>query len=79
MFTNKVQDQLPRFFGRNEVAKILPGVITPKTLANLANSGMGPKFLKSGNRCIYLTVDVLEWLERRGKLISTEEQQWPAA
>ena len=56
---------------------ILPGVITPKTLANLANSGMGPKFLKSGNRCIYLTADVLEWLEKRGKLVSTEEQQWP--
>jgi hypothetical protein len=77
MVTNKIQDQLPKFFGRHEVAKILPGVIAPKTLANLANSGMGPKFLKSGNRCIYLTADVLEWLEKRGKFISTDEQQWP--
>jgi len=68
---------LPPFFGRNEGKKLFPGVISEKTLANMANQGIGPRYFKNGRLCIYRMVDFLDWLKSRAKTVSTAEQAWP--
>lgn len=67
---------LPVAFGRAEVSKLFPGVISEKTLANLANQGIGPRYFKNGRLCIYRTADFVEWLQARAKTVSTADQTW---
>ncbi len=67
---------LPPVFGRNEVQRLFPGVISPKSLANLANKGKGPKFLKNGRLAVYMTADFVDWLKDRAKPVSTSDQKW---
>jgi len=68
--------QLPPFIARNHIDRFLPGVISSKTLANLANRGLGPKFFKNGRLVIYRTADLVEWIAGRSKAVSTADQAW---
>lgn len=69
-------DKLPTVISRPAIAKFLPDVIAPKTLANLAAKGQGPRFIKCGRIALYKTSDLLAWLEKRSHPISTSEQSW---
>jgi len=62
---------LPPFIGRAEVSKYFPGILTPKTLANLASRGLGPPYFKVGRKVVYRTEDLLEWLSSRAIEIKT--------
>jgi hypothetical protein len=74
-----LQEKFPPIFGRNQVGRLFPGIISSKTLANLANRGLGPRYLKSQGRAVYRTEDFLVWLENRSKQVSTNEQTWEDA
>jgi len=76
MDIKKIAASLPPIFGRSAVDSLLPGIISSKTLANLANRGEGPRYTKMDRHCVYDRDDFLEWLQSRGKLVSTREQGW---
>lgn len=46
--------------------------LTPKTLAMMRCAGTGPKFVKRG-RVFYFQADVDEWMNARGRLLSTAQ------
>ena len=56
---------LPPMISRDHVEKLLGGVISSKTLANLDSLGEGPKRMRVGRKVAYLTEDLLDWLELR--------------
>ena len=56
---------LPPMIARDHVGKLLGGVISSKTLANLDSLGEGPKRMRVGRKVAYLTEDLLEWLALR--------------
>ena len=56
---------LPPLICRNQVEKLLGGIISSKTLANLDSIGKGPKRIRIGRKVAYKTKDLLEWLEKR--------------
>ena len=56
---------LPPMISRDHVEKLLGGVISSKTLANLDSLGEGPKRMRVGRKVVYLTEDLLEWLTLR--------------
>lgn len=56
---------LPPVIARKEVSKLLGGVISPYTLVNEDGAGRGPKGWKVGNRVVYSTDALIEWLVRR--------------
>ena len=45
--------ELPPIFARKEVEKLLPGVISPRTLENLDSMGKGPKGIGNGKKILY--------------------------
>ena len=57
--------KLPPLISRDHVEKLLGGVISSKTLANLDSLGEGPKRMRIGRKVAYLTEDLLEWLASR--------------
>jgi len=59
----RLRTELPPVFGRPAIDKLLPGVITQKTLANLAALGEGPEYKMVRRRCVYDRDVFLEWLE----------------
>jgi len=63
--------ELPPFFARQKVAEFFPGVVSPKTLANLASRGEGPPFIKTGRKIIYETQAFIAWLKKRGVEVKT--------
>lgn len=64
----RIADKLPPVIARKEVARILGGIIAPKTLANLDSLGEGPKArFKIGRNVAYITADLLAWLEERAQ------------
>jgi hypothetical protein len=56
---------LPPVFGRSAVGKLMPGIITSKTLANLACKGEGPPTFKAGSKAILEKNTFLPWLAKR--------------
>ena len=58
---------LPPIIARDHVEKLLGGVVSSKTLANLDSLGMGPKRIRVGRKIAYLTEDLLEWLALRSQ------------
>ena len=56
---------LPQAFGRSAIEKLLPGIISSKTLANLDSAGLGPPSYKCGRKVIYEKGAFLEWLNKR--------------
>ena len=57
--------ELPPLIARDHVDRLLGGVISPKSLANLDSLGEGPKRMRMGRKVVYRTVDFLEWLSSR--------------
>jgi len=50
------------FFVRSEVKRLTGGLVSPKTLANLAWSNEGPAFRKIRGRAVYDTAEFIVWL-----------------
>jgi len=61
---------LPPMISRDHVEKLLGGVISSKTLANLDSLGKGPKRMRVGRKVVYLTEDLLEWLTLRTTILN---------
>ena len=61
---------LPPMISRDHVEKLLGGVISSKTLANLDSLGKGPKRMRVGRKVAYLTEDLLDWLEQRTVILN---------
>ena len=57
--------KLPPIISRDHIEKLLGGVISSKTLANLDSIGAGPKRIRIGRKVAYKTEDLLEWLSSR--------------
>lgn len=57
--------KLPPLISRDHVEKLLGGVISSKTLANLDSLGEGPKRMRVGRKVVYKTEDLLDWLAQR--------------
>jgi hypothetical protein len=64
-FIEQLRKELPPVFGRPAISKILPGVIDPKTLANLASLGEGPPYQMVRRRCVYDRESFLDWLQEQ--------------
>jgi hypothetical protein len=62
--------ELPPMIARDHVGKLLGGVISPKTLANLDSLGVGPKSMRMGRKRVYMTEDLLEWLAQRTTILN---------
>ena len=64
-FIEKLKKELPIAFARKEIDRLLPGVISPKTLANLSSQGVGPPSYHQGRTVIYNRDTFLNWLSKR--------------
>jgi hypothetical protein len=61
-------DRLPPVVARTEVARLLGGVVSAKTLANCDSLGIGPEGrIKLGRKVVYDTAKLLAWLENRAE------------
>jgi hypothetical protein len=56
---------LPPVIARDHVERLLGGIISSKSLANLDSLGAGPKRMRVGRKVAYRTEDLLEWLSNR--------------
>ena len=65
-----LSDKLPPLIARAQVEKLLGGIISSKTLANLDSEGKGPKRIRIGRKVVYQTVDLLEWLGDRSIILN---------
>jgi hypothetical protein len=63
-------DKLPPLISRDHVEKLLGGVVSSKTLANLDSLGDGPKRMRIGRKIVYRTEDLLDWLEARTRILN---------
>ncbi|WP_457756064.1 hypothetical protein [Thermodesulfatator indicus] len=54
--------ELPPLFARKEVEKLLPGVISRRTLENLDSMGRGPKGIGNGKKILYVREEFVAWL-----------------
>lgn len=61
----RLNKELPAVFGRPAISKLLPGVIEPKTLANLASLGEGPEYRMVRRRAVYERETFLKWLSEQ--------------
>ena len=61
---------LPPVIARDHVEKLLGGIISSKSLANLDSLGEGPKRMRVGRKVAYRTEDLLEWLSNRTRLLN---------
>jgi hypothetical protein len=61
----KLKEELPIVFARKEIERLLPGVVSSKTLANLSSQGTGPPSYRHGRTVIYNRDSFLEWLRKR--------------
>ena len=59
---SKLRVTLPDAFSRSEVKRLMPGVIAPGTLANLASKKLGPPCLCKRGKAIYEKDSFLDWL-----------------
>ena len=61
----KLKNELPIVFARKEIERLLPGLISSKTLANLSSQGKGPPSYRHGRTVIYNRDTFLNWLSKR--------------
>ena len=66
----KLKQSLPQVFGRTAIEELMPGLINPKTLANLSSIGQGPQTFKQGRKVFYERDSFLEWLEKRIRVLA---------
>jgi len=65
----QLDKSLPVAFGRTEVEKLLPGIISSKALANLSSAGEGPPSYRHGRKICYEKASFLAWLSKRVKRV----------
>ena len=71
MILSELAEKLPPIISRDHVEIHLGGIISSKSLANLDSLGEGPKpRMRIGRKIAYRTVDLLDWLEKRTKIIN---------
>jgi predicted DNA-binding transcriptional regulator AlpA len=64
LFLETHMEVQPRYLNREQAAAFLH--VQPKTLANWASQGKGPRFRKPGGRVVLYTQDDLEaWVDGR--------------
>ena len=63
-------EKLPPIISRDHVEKLLGGAISAERLANLDSEGKGPKRMRIGRKIAYRTEDLLDWLEKRTKILN---------
>jgi len=56
-----INTTLPEIISRDKIPDYFPG-LSPKTLANYASAGKGPRYHRQGRRAYYLYDDVKSWL-----------------
>lgn len=61
----KLREELPTVFARKEIDRLLPGLISSKSLANLSSQGNGPPSYHHGRTVIYDRDVFLDWLSKR--------------
>ncbi|MBW1976096.1 MAG: helix-turn-helix domain-containing protein [Deltaproteobacteria bacterium] len=61
---------------RDEVEKFFPG-LKPKTLANLAWQGRGPRYYRQGRRVFYRVEDIERWLTQQPILTADSSIDYP--
>ncbi len=54
--------ELPPIFARKDIEKLLPGVISARTLENLDSMGKGPKSIINGKKILYIREEFVDWL-----------------
>ena len=57
-----LSNSLPAVFGRSAISKLMPGVIAPGTLANLASQKKGPPCTFARGKVLYERESFLAWL-----------------
>ena len=65
----QLRADLPIVFARKEIERLLPGVISSKTLANYSSQGIGPPSYRHGRTVIYEREAFLNWLSKRVRYI----------
>lgn len=60
-----LQTSLPVAFARRDIPRLLPGVINPRSLANLESKGEGPEGFYTGRIRCYRREPFLSWLRSR--------------
>lgn len=61
-----LKNSLPEVFSRKEAAKLTGGLISPRFLANLDSSGLGPKGrVRFGRKIGYEREAFIAWLSER--------------
>ena len=65
-----LSEKLPPIISRDHIEKLLGGIISAKSLANLDSLGKGPKRMKIGRKVAYRTEDLLYWLDARTKILN---------
>jgi hypothetical protein len=54
---------------RTRIEEITGGAISQGYMKNLDSLGLGPAKFRLGNKVCYKTADLIDWLERRAKII----------
>lgn len=68
MVMDAIEQALPPFFSRDEVANHLSGILTKKSLANIECSGRGvAERAKIGKRIVYERSSFMCWLREYSK------------
>lgn len=61
----QLRETLPPVFARTQVDKLLPGILTGKTLANMQSMGIGPVSFKIGSKTCFQRDLFIDWLASR--------------
>lgn len=56
---------VPPRFGRGEVDRLFPGIVSKQTLQNLASTGEGPPSVRIRGRVVYERGSFLAWLDNQ--------------
>ena len=59
---SSLSKSLPAVFGRSAIPMLMPGVISPGTLANLASQKKGPPCTVARGKVLYERESFLAWL-----------------
>ena len=65
-FFDVIEKELPSVFTRQHAAKVLGGIVSPKTLANLDSLNQGPSVrVRVGSKVGYEKESFMRWLKGR--------------
>lgn len=65
---------LPPAFGRSEIPRLIPGVVSRGYLQNLDSEGRGPERMVVGRKTMYIRESFVIWLWRRSTSIGKAER-----